>query len=75
MVTAGKTPAERRIAEVVVTADKIAGNLTTPCGGCRQRLAEFSGPETIVHVSDPKGDSRTYRMRDLLPAAFELDAE
>jgi cytidine deaminase len=75
MITAGKTPADRRIAEVVVTADKIGGNLTTPCGGCRQRLAEFSGPDTIVHVSDPQGDSKTYRMRELLPAAFVLDAK
>jgi cytidine deaminase len=73
MITAGNAPADRRIAEVVVTADKIDGNLTTPCGGCRQRLAEFSTPDTIVHVTDPQGDSKTYRMRDLLPAAFALD--
>lgn len=75
MITAGSVPADRRIAEVVVTADKIEGRLTTPCGGCRQRLAEFSGPETVVHVTDPAGDSRTYRMRELLPAAFALDAK
>ena len=34
---------ERRITEALVLA---AGErLCTPCGGCRQRLAEFAGPE------------------------------
>lgn len=75
MITAGTTPAERKIAEVSVVADKIDGQFTTPCGGCRQRLAEFSNPDTPVHVSDPKGDTRTFRMRDLLPAAFALDPQ
>jgi cytidine deaminase len=74
MIAAGTTPADRRIAAICVTAEKIGGNLTTPCGGCRQRLAEFSGPDTLVHVSDPEGNSKTYRLRELLPAAFALDA-
>ena len=39
-----------------VVADAIDGRLTTPCGGCRQRLAEFAGPDTPVHVIDPTGD-------------------
>lgn len=63
----------RRIAEVSVVADRIEGRLTTPCGGCRQRLAEFSGPDTRVHVSDPSGGTQTFTMRELLPAAFSLE--
>ena len=54
-------------------ADRIDGRLTTPCGGCRQRLAEFSGPTTPVHVIDPGGEGRTWRMDELLPAAFAMD--
>ena len=75
MITAGTKPEERRIAEISVVADKIGGNLTTPCGGCRQRLAEFSGPDTRVHVGDPLGDTRTFTMRELLPAAFALESK
>lgn len=73
MIAAGSKDKEKRIAEVTVVADRIEGRLTTPCGGCRQRLAEFSGPDTPVHVIDPAGDGKTFRMEELLPAAFALD--
>jgi cytidine deaminase len=73
MVAASEPGPARRIAEVTVVADRIDGRLTTPCGGCRQRLAEFSGPTTPVHVIDPGGEGRTWRMDELLPAAFAMD--
>ena len=73
MVAAAPPGPGRRIAEICVVADRIEGRLVTPCGGCRQRLAEFGGPETLVHASDPNGASQTYRLADLLPAAFALD--
>lgn len=73
MVAATPPGAGRSIVAVCVVADPIDGRLTTPCGGCRQRLAEFGRPDTRVTVSDPEGrDSRTYRLADLLPAAFAL---
>lgn len=68
MVTAG----ERRIVEVVVLA---AGDgLCTPCGGCRQRLAEFAGPDLPVHVCGLEGPRRTFTLSQLLPAAFGEEA-
>jgi cytidine deaminase len=73
MVAAAPPGEGRRIAAVAVVADRIDGRLTTPCGGCRQRLAEFAGPDTPVHVADPSGEGRTYLMRELLPAAFALE--
>ncbi len=75
MVAAAPPGPGRRIATVAVVADRIDGRLTTPCGGCRQRLAEFAGPDTPVHVSDPAGGTETFTMRQLLPAAFALDGE
>ena len=73
-MVAGAAPGPgRRIAEITVVADRIDGRLTTPCGGCRQRLAEFSGPATPVHVIDPSGQGKTWRMDELLPAAFAMD--
>jgi cytidine deaminase len=64
MVTAG----ERSIVEVLTVAD--GGRLTTCCGGCRQRLAEFARPETLVHAAGPEGIRRTFTLGELLPAAF-----
>jgi len=73
MVAASLPGPGRRIAEICVVADRIEGRLVTPCGGCRQRIAEFGSPETLVHASDPDGNGKTYRLADLLPAAFALD--
>ncbi|GIL01199.1 MAG: cytidine deaminase [Alphaproteobacteria bacterium] len=57
-----------RIAEVAVAAQRKA--LVTPCGGCRQRLAEFGSPDTLVHLCDERGIVETLRLGDLLPRAF-----
>jgi cytidine deaminase len=73
MVAAAPPGPGRRIVEICVVADRIEGRLVTPCGGCRQRIAEFGSPETLVHASDPGGNGKTYRLADLLPAAFALD--
>lgn len=73
MIAAAPPGPGRRIAAVAVVAERIEGRLTTPCGGCRQRLSEFASAETPVHVSDPSGSTQTFTMRELLPAAFALD--
>ena len=65
----------RSIAMVCVVADRIEGRFTTPCGGCRQRLAEFGTPETVVHCFDPAGRGATWRLGELLPASFDLRSE
>jgi len=64
MVAAGDTA----IAEVAVIAD--GAEPVAPCGGCRQRLLEFSGPEVVVRMATLKGAETTVRMSDLLPGAF-----
>ena len=67
MVAAG----EGRILEVLVLA---AGKrLCTPCGGCRQRLAEFAAPDVPVHLCDPAGLRRTVTLGELLPLSFGLE--
>ena len=45
--------------------------LVTPCGGCRQRIAEFADPETPVHVCSPDGLKTTFTIAELLPASFD----
>ncbi len=75
MIAASSAPAGRRIAALTCVADPIGGRPTTPCGGCRQRIAEFAGPDTLVHCLAPDGTGRTYRMSELLPGAFSMDVK
>ena len=59
------------IAEICVVAEKM--DLITPCGGCRQRLAEFAAPGTKVYLCDQTGIARTITMAELLPLGFQGD--
>lgn len=73
MIMAAETEADRRVAEVAVVAE--LDPPVTPCGGCRQRLAEFGTPDTVVHAGDPRGLTARWTLGDLLPAAFRLETE
>ena len=67
MIAAG----ERDIAEVLVIAD--AARPVTPCGGCRQKLAEFAPPDAPVHLANLGGPVETTTLGALLPGAFDRD--
>ena len=67
MVAAGG----RRIAAILVIGDGAA--LVTPCGACRQRIREFAGPDTPIHVAGPEGVRRSFRLDELLPFSFGPD--
>ena len=64
MVAAGET----EILEAYVIAD--APSPVPPCGGCRQRLAEFSGPQTKLHLCNGEGVVETLTMAEILPLGF-----
>lgn len=59
---------EREITEALVIAD--APLPVTPCGGCRQKLAEFSGPDVKITMMTMGGESLSMTMAELLPGAF-----
>ena len=62
--------ARRVQAVAVVTESSPPGS---PCGACRQVLAEFAGPDTPVLLAPPGGPVLAkYTLSDLLPAAFAL---
>ena len=56
------------IKEILVVSS--SDDIWPPCGLCRQVMAEFSTPETLVHCANQKGDLKSYRFSDLLPEAF-----
>jgi cytidine deaminase len=64
MVSAG----EREIHVIVTVAD--GDQLSTCCGGCRQKIREFATPSTRIVVCGPEGPRRTYTMDELLPDSF-----
>ena len=64
MVTGG----DRRIVEVVVMGG--GDEPCMPCGGCRQKLSEFAGPDTPVHICGPEGVRRTVTLGELMPFGF-----
>lgn len=47
----------------------VSSSGATPCGACRQVLAEFSLDMRVV-VGDTKGNVRIWRLSELLPASF-----
>lgn len=64
MVSAG----EREIVEILTVADST--ELATSCGGCRQKIREFGGPDTVIHAAGPEGVRRTFTLDELLPCSF-----
>jgi cytidine deaminase len=56
------------ILEILVYAE--ADSPVSPCGGCRQKLAEFAKPDTVVHLASANGISKSLTMAELLPESF-----
>jgi cytidine deaminase len=73
--------AERNaIAAMIVTGDTewieltvVTQNGGSPCGACRQVLAEFCSSGALVYTCKPNGTvSGTFSIGELLPVAFDL---
>lgn len=64
MVAAGETA----LSEVYVVAD--SPTPVTPCGGCRQKLAEFGAGSVPVTMATVAGAEDQTTLAELLPGAF-----
>ncbi|MGH1453511.1 MAG: cytidine deaminase [Paracoccaceae bacterium] len=60
---------ERDLAEIWVLAD--SPHPTTPCGGCRQKIAEFADADTVIVMRTIDGIELRMNISELLPGAFE----
>lgn len=60
------------ITDICVIAEKLP--LCTPCGGCRQRLAEFATAGARVHLCADGRIVESVTMAALLPRGFDGDA-
>ncbi|QFT57426.1 Cytidine deaminase [Sulfitobacter sp. THAF37] len=66
MVAAGETV----LKEVYVIADSPMP--VTPCGGCRQKLAEFGAAEVPVIMATLGGEEQHTTIAELLPGTFTV---
>ncbi|NSX54286.1 cytidine deaminase [Parasulfitobacter algicola] len=67
MVAAGET----KLTEALIIADSPLP--ISPCGGCRQKLAEFGAPDTQITMMTIAGKSQIMTLAELLPGAFSTD--
>ncbi len=67
MVAAGETT----LREVYVVASSPMP--VTPCGGCRQKLAEFGSGDVRVTMGTTAGAEQVMTLAQLLPGAFSAD--
>ncbi len=65
MVAAG----ESRIEEICIVAGTTSP--VSPCGGCRQKISEFSKPDTVVVLANPNGETVRKSAGELLPDSFK----
>ncbi len=67
MIAAGET----EIKEILVVAG--GASKVSPCGGCRQKIAEFAQGDTPVYMADLAGDIEETTIGGLLPAGFDKE--
>jgi len=68
VVGSAETPVITHV--VTITSGDSPG---TPCGGCRQKIREFAGPDIAIHACTVDGDVLVMSMEELLPASFGPD--
>ena len=59
---------ERKIKTIYVMTKNDEGGI--PCGGCRQRIREFSDENTQIMMCSPDGVQQRINLSELLPNSF-----
>jgi cytidine deaminase len=62
---------DKRIAEIAVIAD--SPQPVSPCGGCRQKIAEFADGDVVVTLHTTDGAVLQTTVFALLPGVFDAD--
>ncbi|WP_433945695.1 cytidine deaminase [Paenibacillus sp. SN-8-1] len=61
----------RRIEAIAVVAD--TEGPVSPCGACRQVMAEFCDKDTKIYLTNLQGNTEEWTMDRLLPGAFQAE--
>lgn len=62
---------EREIVELLVVAN--TKEPVSPCGACRQVMAEFMSLDSVVYLANHDGKITTMTVKELLPGAFQAE--
>ncbi|EJR79293.1 MULTISPECIES: cytidine deaminase [Bacillus] len=62
---------ERDFSYLVITGE--TDGPISPCGACRQVIAEFCDPKMPVLLTNVKGDEKEVTVEQLLPGAFTIE--
>ncbi|MGG0279748.1 cytidine deaminase [Bacillus pacificus] len=62
---------ERDFSYLVITGE--TDGLISPCGACRQVIAEFCDSKMPVLLTNVKGDEKEVTVEQLLPGAFSIE--
>ncbi|MFD6510516.1 cytidine deaminase [Bacillus cereus] len=62
---------ERDFSYLVITGE--TDGPISPCGACRQVIAEFCDPKMLVLLTNVKGDEKEVTVEQLLPGAFSIE--
>ena len=68
---------ERSFKAIAVVGGKINEEVSeyiTPCGVCRQVLAEFCGEDFIIISAKSETDYKVYTLKDLFPGSFSKES-
>lgn len=65
----------KRISKIAVVGGGQELEVCTPCGGCRQRILEFSDQETEVLWLDQNGNLTIHFIRDLIPDPIQPNVD
>lgn len=63
----------KQIIELVIVGSN--NEFCFPCGGCRQKLAEFSTPNTLIKLVTQDNQVHVTKVAELLPNAFNLTTD
>ena len=69
MITSGS----KHIKQILIASPN--DDFCPPCGGCRQKIAEFADAQTEVHLATQQGEIKTVKFTELLPLAFGFDKD
>ena len=63
---------EKKFSKIAIVAGKEKLEYTTPCGACRQFLADFGTDLEVIIGYEENGEimEKAYKLKELLPEAF-----
>ena len=59
---------DKTIKEIYIVSK--SENIVSPCGGCRQKIREFSSDQTKIFLCNIKWDYKLFSLNELLPFSF-----